>query len=189
MAEKPFWERLRLFFDAEYHRLVLFVRGLIDDAADRDAEDIVQEVAYRLFEKGDSGPIEHLAAYVYQALRNRVVDTFRRRHPDASLDDPLSGDEELHLADIIPDQANDLQVSVERNDLYRKVVEIIGELPDHEQALIIATEIEGMSFAQLAEEWEVPIGTLLSRKSRIVKKIRNELTSRMSIEYQQRSTV
>ncbi len=176
MTDKPFWKRLSTFFETENQRLVRYVRGLIDDAADQDAEDIVQEVAFHLFEKGDIGrPIEHLAAYVYQALRNRVIDTFRRTKPDASLDEPLASDEQLCLADIIPDRKNDLQVKVERNDMYRRVVKMIGELPQREQAVVIATEIEGAGFAELAERWDVPIGTLLSQKSRALKKIRDAL--------------
>ena len=78
------------FFSRERKRLVGYVRTLINDASDRDGEDIVQDVALGIFDKGDiAAPIENFSAYVYQALRNRVVDYFRRRKSTASLDEEL----------------------------------------------------------------------------------------------------
>jgi DNA-directed RNA polymerase specialized sigma24 family protein len=35
--------------------------------------------------------------------------------------------------------------------------------------------MEGRSFRQLSEEWGVPVGTLLARKSRALKKIKKML--------------
>ena len=178
MTDTPLWQQISRFFDTEYRSLVAFVRGLIDDATDRDAEDIVQDVAFHLFEKGDIGePIEHLGAYIYRALRNRVVDAFRRNRAVRSLDEPVEEGEAVRLADIITDTANDPRVHAERNDLLRRTLPLIRKLPERDQALIIATEIEGYSFAELADRWKVPVGTLLARKSRSLKKIRQTLQS------------
>ncbi|MBN1574983.1 MAG: sigma-70 family RNA polymerase sigma factor [Chitinispirillaceae bacterium] len=162
----------------ERRTLVAFVRGLIDDAADRDAEDIVQEVAFHFFEKGDIiEPVEHLGAYVYQALRNRVVDSYRRKRPIRSLDEPVEEGKTVRLADVVADVAGDPRVHTERSDLYRRSLLLMRKLPERDQALIIATEIEGYSFAELADRWKVPVGTLLARKSRSLKKIRETLQS------------
>ena len=179
MTEKSPWQQIRQFFNSEYRTMVAFVRNLIDDAAERDAEDIVQEVAFTLFERGDIGtPIEHLGAYIYQALRNRVIDSFRRRKPVASLDAPAAdGQEDIRLIDVVAGKGDDPGSRTEKRDLYHKAMLLIKELPVREQAVIIATEIEGSSFAELAQRWQVPIGTLLSQKSRSLKKIRERLQS------------
>jgi DNA-directed RNA polymerase specialized sigma24 family protein len=47
-------------------------------------------------------------------------------------------------------------------------------LSDDEKKLIIATEVKGKTFRHLAENWNIPINTLLSRKSRAMAKIRKE---------------
>ncbi len=160
----------------EQKLLTLFVRGLIKDTADRDAEDIIQDVVYNLFEKGDiSEPIEHLGAYIYRALRNRVIDTFRKKKPDISLDEPLEEDEDMRLADVIADTRQDLTHNIEVNDMYERTMEIVRRMPVRDQALIIATEIEGYTFAELSEMWDSPVGTLLSQKSRALNKLRNTL--------------
>jgi DNA-directed RNA polymerase specialized sigma24 family protein len=68
-------------------------------------------------------PIEDLSAYIYRALRNKVIDS------------------------LSPEQ----------------------------KAVLIATEFEGRTFCELSEEWQIPIGTLLARKSRALFRIRLRL--------------
>lgn len=153
------------FFQKEYFRLVRYVRRLIDDAADRDAEDIVQDVMLSIFDKADvTIPIENLAAYVYRSLRNKVIDVFRKKK-DIVL-----------LSDVIGASDNDTEREVERKELMDFVFRAIDSLPAGQRGILIATEFEGRSFRELSEEWEVPIGTLLARKSRALQHIREKLT-------------
>jgi RNA polymerase sigma factor (sigma-70 family) len=138
---------------------------LIDDAGDRDAEDIVQDVMLSIFDKADvTIPIENLAAYVYRSLRNKVIDIFRKR------------EEILSLSDVIGDAKSDTEKVVERKELMDFVFRAIDSLPDVQRAVLIATEFEGWSFRELSEVWEIPIGTLLARKSRALQHIRKKLT-------------
>jgi RNA polymerase sigma factor (sigma-70 family) len=153
------------FFQREYFRLVRYVRRMIDDAADRDAEDIVQDVMLSIFDKADvTMPIENLAAYVYRSLRNKVIDIFRRK------EDPLS------LSDVIRDTETDIERDAERKELMDFVFQAIDSLPEEQRAVLIATDLEGWSFRELSERWNVPLGTLLARKSRALKQMRNRLT-------------
>ena len=153
------------FFQKEYFRLVRYVRRLIDDAADRDAEDIVQDVMLSIFDKADvTIPIENLAAYVYRSLRNRVIDVFRKKKDILSLEDVIGG------------SRCDTEREVERKELMDHVFRAIDSLPPGQRGILIATEFEGRSFRELSEEWEVPIGTLLARKSRALQHIREKLT-------------
>jgi RNA polymerase sigma-70 factor (ECF subfamily) len=153
------------FFRQEYSGLVRFVRRLIDDAADRDAEDIVQDVMLGIFDKADvTAPIENLAAYVYRSLRNRVIDIFRKK------------EDAVPLPDVIPDAGSDTDLRVERKELMEIVFQVVDSLPEDQRAVLIATEWEGWSFRELSEKWRVPIGTLLARKSRAVQHVRKKLT-------------
>jgi RNA polymerase sigma factor (sigma-70 family) len=153
------------FFQKEYFRLVRYVRHLIDDAADRDAEDIVQDVMLSIFDKADvTIPIENLAAYVYRSLRNKVIDIFRKR------------EDVLTLSEVVHDSESDTEREVERKELMGYVFQAIDFLPEDQRAVLIATEFEGWSFRELSEKWEIPIGTLLARKSRALQQIRKKLT-------------
>ena len=153
------------FFQKEYFRLVRYVRRLIDDAADRDAEDIVQDVMLSIFDKADvTIPIENLAAYVYRSLRNKVIDIFRKK------------EDVLSLQDVIYDAGYDTAREVERKELMDFVFRAVDSLPVEQREVLIATEFEGWSFRELSKEWEIPIGTLLARKSRAIKNIKEKLT-------------
>lgn len=154
-----------------------FVKDSIADTADRDSEDIVQDVALHLFEKADvTAPIEHLTSYVYQALRNKVIDYFRRQKNMISLSTPISDeDDSVVLEDILEDEREDLMKIIEDRQLAEQVLKVIQTIEIRQAAIFIATEIDGCSFKELSEEWQVPIGTLLSLKSRAVRRIREKL--------------
>ena len=164
------------FFARERKRLVGYVRTLVEDASDLDGEDIVQEVALGLFERSDvTAPIENLSAYVYQALRNRVVDYFRRRRKNESLDEELPDYEGLVLADVLADLRDDAAETLTREEVARDLDCAIAMLDEKDRSVFVATEMDGCTFQELSEEWSIPIGTLLSRKSRAMKKIRESL--------------
>ena len=156
--------RLTDFFSKEYRRLVVFVRTRIDDADDRDAEDIVMDVMLGLFERANvARPIEDLSAYVFQSLRNRIVDLFRTRKMKVA------------LSDVLQDSHYDTENEVEKKELREKIFNSINNLNEKQRAVVIATEFEGISFRDLSEQWGIPVGTLLARKSRALKKIKNEM--------------
>jgi RNA polymerase sigma factor (sigma-70 family) len=164
------------FLVAEHKRLTGYVRRLIDDAADRDGEDIVQDVALSLFDRADVlMPIEVLSAYVYRSLRNRVTDHLRRRRQTVSLDDPAEEEEEFSLIREIADDVANVEEEAVRGELRRSLIAAIDGLPDDQKAVVIETELNGRSYRDLSEEWGIPLGTLLARKSRAITKVRESL--------------
>ena len=156
--------------------LVGYVRRFIEDAGDRDGEDIVQDVALRLLDRPDVlAPIEVLSSYVYQSLRNRVIDYLRKRRAMVSLDEPVEEKSSQSLAYQLADEIHDMEKEVARSELKTRIFEAIDSLSDLEKAIIIETEMNGRSFRELSEEWETPVGTLLARKSRAFAKVRGLL--------------
>lgn len=169
-------KRISEFFHREYKKLVGYVQRQVDQAADRDAEDFVQDVMVNMFDKADlTIPVENLSAYIYRSLRNRVIDYFRKRKKIVSLDAKLTGGQDLSLADLLQDVRSHTASKQEQEELYSRLYAAIDSLEKKERAVIIATDFEGDSFRRLSEAWGVPIGTLLSRKSRALRKIRKKL--------------
>ncbi|MFZ2055588.1 MAG: RNA polymerase sigma factor [Candidatus Aminicenantales bacterium] len=157
--------RLTEFLRQERQALIGYVRHRIDDAADHEAEDIVQDVVVHLFDRADpSIPIQNLAAYIYRALRNRIVDFYRKKRETVA----------LHEAALASGQ--DPSLEIEKEEMLDDVFEAMEELSVEERAVVLATEMEGRTFKELAEDWGIPIGTLLARKSRALEKIRMQLT-------------
>lgn len=162
------------FFRKEYRRMVAFVRGLVDDAADRDGEDIVQDVMSGLLGAADlTVPVENLAAYVYRSLRNRVIDALRRKREVASLD--AAAEDGVSLLDLVRDARYDAAGELEKREIREALFGAIDSLSEDQRAIICMTELEGISFREAAEVLSVPPGTLLARKSRAMAKIREHL--------------
>ncbi|MBN2207167.1 MAG: RNA polymerase sigma factor [Candidatus Aminicenantes bacterium] len=153
------------FLREERGTLIGYVRRRIDEAADQDAEDIVQDVIVSLFDRADpTVPIQNLAAFVYRSLRNRIIDRFRKRRETAELPEDLR------------DPGPDPLAETERQEALERMFSAMDGLSPDDKGILLATEFEGRSFKDLAEEWGVPLGTLLARKSRALDKIRKQLT-------------
>ena len=101
MGKEKQKETLADFFRLERRRLVGYVKRWIEDTAERDGEDIVQDVVFNIFNKADvTEPIENLTAYVYQALRNRTIDLIRKKRSNVmSLDTEVNNETNLSLSD------------------------------------------------------------------------------------------
>jgi RNA polymerase sigma factor (sigma-70 family) len=167
-AEREHRQRVAAFIAREWDRLVGAVRSWIDDEADRDAEDIVQDVLAGLFERGDvTEPIRDLSAFAWRSLRNRVIDRRRARRVSVSLDAGAGG--------AVADGRSDTGALVERRALGARIDAAIGSLGDDERDGFLATELEGRKFRELAATWDTPIGTLLARKYRAVRHLRDAL--------------
>ncbi|HET6450504.1 MAG TPA: sigma-70 family RNA polymerase sigma factor [Spirochaetia bacterium] len=159
-------KRIASLIATEWNRFVGYVRTRLDDTADMEAEDVVQDVVEHMFERDDAAdPIVDLSAYIFRALRNRIIDVYRRRKTPT---EEMSGE----IADI----RYEAEEIVGREEAEEALAQAIEELPPAQRDVLVATELEGRSFKELAEKWETPIGTLLARKHRAVRALRESLT-------------
>jgi RNA polymerase sigma factor (sigma-70 family) len=164
------------FFRAERGRMVSYVRRLIDDAADLDGEDIVQEVMVRLLDMDNLVvPVERFGAYIYRALKNRVIDALRMRRPTVPMHGVAGEDGSPSMASLLGDLRYDAAAEMEKADIREALFEAIDELAPEQREVIYLTEFEGRSFREIAGQTGVPMGTLLARKSRGVAKVRESM--------------
>src|SRR5246127_1472238 len=72
-------------------RLRNFIRRRVPDPA--DAEDIVQEVFYKLVEANRLlMPIEHVTGWLFRVARNRITDLCRKKKPGTFSDEVTQGE-------------------------------------------------------------------------------------------------
>ncbi|MBN2040482.1 MAG: RNA polymerase sigma factor [Spirochaetes bacterium] len=163
------------FFSTEHKKLIWYVRGLIDDTSERDSEDIVQDVFLNIFDIADvSAPIENLAAYVYRSIRNRVIDILKKKKKETvSLDEiECYGDFYLNNCGSYSDAVS---TEVVNNEMKEALYSAIDSLGEEYREIIILTEFEGKSFREISDTMRIPLGTLLSRKSRAMKILQTKL--------------
>lgn len=90
-----------------------------------------------------------------------------------SLDAEYVDSKDLTLSDILPDPRYDRISEDKIFEVRQRIFQALEALNDEQRAVIIATEFEGWTFQELSEQWNVPLGTLLARKSRALHKIRD----------------
>jgi RNA polymerase sigma factor (sigma-70 family) len=162
----------------EGRRLFQFIRKRVDDRG--DAEDILQDVffelteAYRLMK-----PVEQVGAWLYRVARNRIIDRFRKKRPEAfsEVSSGASEEDTLRLEELLPSQDGGPEAAYARGVLLEELDAALEELPAEQRDVFIAHEIDGRRFKELAEETGLSINTLLSRKRYAVLHLRRRLQS------------
>lgn len=171
-------QRISEVVKREGSRLRNFIRRRVADP--RDAEDVLQDVFYRLVEANRLlMPIDHVTGWLFRVARNRITDLFRKKQPENFSDTALQDDEgeALRIEDLLPSPYAGPEALYFRNLLLDELELALDELPDEQREVFVAHELEGCSFKELADETGVSVNTLLSRKRYAVLHLRERLQS------------
>src|SRR6266705_250268 len=176
MAEQD--RRISEAVKREQSRLRNFIRRRVPDP--RDAEDILQDVFYRLVEANRLlMPIDHVTGWLFRVARNRITDLFRKQKPEPFRDTSVEDEdgEVLRIEDLLPSSAAGPEALYVRNVLLDELELALDELPDEQREVFVAHELEGRSFKELSAESGANVNTLLSRKRYAVLHLRERLQS------------
>lgn len=160
---------VRSFVASERQKFVNYVRSVLKDTSEMDAEDVVHDVLLKVLERHDLPAADFLAAYVFRSLKNRVIDGVRTSKPKVSLEvDTGRG----KLIDLLQDRNPNALEELQTEEGKAALFVALEELSQMERDVIISHELEGISFRELSEMWNIPLNTLLSHKSRAMKKLK-----------------
>ena len=156
------YKKLKTFFNEEYHLLKAYVNSRINDAADRDAEDIIQDVALKIFSRTDNlSPINNVAAFVYNSIKNKIIDIMRSKKEKFRIDDEI----EIRLIEFTELYYGKSDNSYS-DEMKNELMKAIFSLKPYYQDIIIAIDFEGFTYKDLSLETGIPQGTLMSRRHR-----------------------
>ena len=134
-----------------------------------DAEDALQEAAlrafryFRTFSGGDG------RAWFLSIVRN-TCRGWRMRPIDTAMD-PF--DEEQHSC--IRSESNP-EALMHRSDEVALVARAMSHVPERARELLVLRELEGLSYRELADVMQLPMGTVMSRLSRAREVFRGAMT-------------
>lgn len=156
-------------------KLNAFIRGRT--AVHEDADDILQEVTYKLMQVEQ--PVENVAAWLFRAARNEMTDRARKKR-ELPLADFFGGNEENdfpedELAETLFGVPQTPEDEYLKTLLWEELEEALAELPDAQREVFEKTELLGYSYNELAEESGSSVQTLLSRKHKAVLFLRTRL--------------
>ncbi|WP_420321142.1 RNA polymerase sigma factor [Flagellimonas sp.] len=162
MTNKENYNNLSAFFNDEYHSLKSYVRSKVDDTTERDAEDIIQDVALRIFSRSDDlSPITNIAGFVYNSVKNKIIDVLRTKketvHESEDIDTKWAEFAELFYGNADNSYPEDLMNALKK---------AIQQLKPSYRDIIIAVDFEGYSYRKIAVQTGISQGTLMSRRHR-----------------------
>ncbi|MBA2725922.1 MAG: sigma-70 family RNA polymerase sigma factor [Actinobacteria bacterium] len=144
-----------------------------------DAEDLVQEAmlrAYRAFARFEAGT--NLKAWLFRILTNAYINTYRKKQRE-----PLKvSQEEVQDFDLYRElKDHDPEISRTPEDIVlaglvdSDIIEAIDDLPEQFRMAVVLSDVEGFTYAEMAEIMDVPLGTVMSRLHRGRKALQKRL--------------
>jgi RNA polymerase sigma-70 factor, ECF subfamily len=144
-----------------------------------DAEDLVQETmmrAYRAFDRFEPGT--NLKAWLFRIMTNAYINTYRKKQREpqkVSQDEVEEFDLYRELRDHDPNIATTPETIVLDNLVDGDIIEAIDDLPEQFRLAVVLSDVEGFSYAEMAEIMDVPLGTVMSRLHRGRKALQKRL--------------
>lgn len=121
-----------------------------------DADDLLQGTVERILRKGVPDDVE-LARWAFTVCRNLWIDEYRaRRTRQNALWDP-----QLTGADHI-----DGERAIHSQMALAEVDRAMQRLPDEQRLVLGMVAVQGLAYRQVAEELDIPLGTVMSRLAR-----------------------
>lgn len=68
-----------------------------------------------------------------------------------------------------------MDIKIAGREAQEKLFNALEQLPQPQRDIWIAVELEGGTYREMSEKWKIPQGTLLARKHRADKKLRDLL--------------
>lgn len=128
------------------------------------ADDLVQEAIAIGLNKGHQlRDVDKLYPWLYSILNNCWRRHLRSRNLDTDCE-----------PDTLASELN-LEQQVERQQLVQDVRQAVYRLPVGQREVISLVDLEGFSYAEVAEILEIPIGTVMSRLNRARKSLQHAL--------------
>jgi len=132
-----------------------------------DADDLVQETylrAFRFFHKFERGT--NCKAWLFRIMKNLYINNYRKAQKEPG---KVDYEEVENFFDSIRSEkidSNDLQQKVFSNLLDDELLTALNSLQDDFKTVVILCDLEGLSYEEIAEFLNCPVGTVRSRLHR-----------------------
>jgi RNA polymerase sigma-70 factor (ECF subfamily) len=159
-------------YQSQVYNTAYRILGDPDAAADAAQEAFIS--AYRGIGGFRGGSFK---AWLLRIVTNACYDQFRRRqrHPTSSLDALLVADEEPAE---LPGAADGPEDHALRREVRAQVQEALLTLPPDQRTVVVLSDVQGLSYEEIAEVTQTSLGTVKSRLSRAREHLRVELLAR-----------
>lgn len=142
-----------------------------------DAEDLVQDTILRAYTRfgsfrADGSP----RAWLHTIMRNLFINGYRKKSREPRQVSFQVLDEPGTDAALRPTAASPERVVLGRME-EAALLRAVRRLPEEYRGVVILADVEGLSYQQIADQLQIPVGTVRSRLSRGRKRVQRALFS------------
>jgi RNA polymerase sigma-70 factor (ECF subfamily) len=148
-----------------------------------EAADVVADAFVRVYTaiqnfRGHSA----FSTWLYRIVTNVYFDHRKKDRSKVlvSLDAPVGPQGEGRVVDV-PDPAGGPGAAVEAGARAEAIQRALGSLPEFQHAMLVMFHLEGLSYVEIAEALDLPVGTVKSRLNRARLALRQELAQEMEL--------
>ena len=143
-----------------------FLRSRLGQKADVD--DCLQVVVVKMLESGgDVAPVAR-RAWLFRVAANESARMWRRKSTTKRILEKQAND----LSETTDDDAAGQVIQGETNDQLRQAIE---KLPESTQQIVRLRIHDNLTFQQIADQLNIPLGTALTRMRRALERLKNEI--------------
>lgn len=169
------------FLQKKYKNLIYsLVKKMIKN--DSDVEDLVQETFIKAYKALDKFKFNYsFSAWIYRIASNNTIDFLRKRRFDTfSIDKPIGNAEDENYFEIEDNSYSpdaDL-ISEQKADI---ITAAINTLPDNYREIILLRHEEELDYKAIAEQLDLPLGTVKAHLFRARKLLYEELKDKYNL--------
>ncbi|MEP6765124.1 MAG: RNA polymerase sigma-70 factor [Gemmatimonadaceae bacterium] len=155
-------------FRTYYSRLVSFACAKLDSQA--VAEEMVQEVLLQIWSRREQWIVEQsLAAYLFRAVRNRVLNARRSIRLEVSYAAAASREIEIETPESCDDRLRDAEIGA-------ALAHALALLPERPRQVFVLSRRQGLSYAEIAEVLGIAVKTVEMHMGRALAQLRVSLS-------------
>jgi RNA polymerase sigma-70 factor (ECF subfamily) len=164
---------LVLTYQRQVYNLAYRIMGDAASAADATQDAFIS--AFQNLARFRGGSFK---SYLMRIVSNRCYDELRRRkrRPTTSFEDFSGVDEEANPA-LVNGRDEGPEEYAERQEVARVIQAGIETLPSQQRIVLVLSDVQGLSYQEIAEATDVSLGTVKSRLARARGKLRDYLRS------------
>ena len=141
-----------------------------------DALDVAQDAMLRFFKHLHRFEVGRpVRPWLFQIVRNRVLDLFRRRKVRKHDSIEAAEDDEDRASLQLVDESVDLERDASQSQLQQRIWQALQELSQTQREIIVLRDYQDLAYSEIAETLDIPIGTVMSRLHGARKRLRKVL--------------
>ena len=138
--------------------------------SDESAEEVVQEVFVRFWERSESlNPESSLAAYLYRSVYNTCLNQIKH--------EKVKDNYRAYVLNYMDRYADDLQEAEEQQQLLKLVMKAIDDLPPRCSEIFKLSRFEGLKYQEIADHLGISLKTVEVQMGKALRVLREKFKS------------